>query len=222
MFSLLGTSLPDLMGLIIAPGSIVIAVVFLATKGGLSKAWFMWLGGLVGAFALTFVFHFLGAAASSSSGTVPKWEGWFDLIAGLLFAGLLVPQLKALRHPNPSGPAWLSAIDKFGPFAAMGIGLYQGAFNPKSIPLLMHIGMTAGAAKLLSGEMITYAAIIAVLALIPVLVPTLIAQFSGAEGQKVLNVLRDFMTKNSAVIMSVLFIVLAAVFIGKAVEILTH
>lgn len=222
MFTLLGASLPDLMGLIIAPGSIVIAVVFLATKGGLSKAWFMWLGGLIGAFALTFAFHYLGAAASSSSGGVPTWEGWFDLVAGLIFAALLIPQLKALRHPNPSGPAWLNAIDKFGPFAAMGIGLYQGALNPKSIPLLMHIGINAGAAKLSGGEMITYAALIAFLALIPVLVPTLIAQFSGAEGKKILDALRTFMEKNSAIIMSVLFIVLAAVFISKAVEILAH
>lgn len=220
MFTLLGESLPDLMGLIIAPGSIVIAVVFLATAGGLRKAWFMWLGGIIGAFTLTYLFHFLGAAGSSSTGKVPAWEGWFDVVAGVLFAYLLIPQLKALRHPNPAGPAWLSAIDKFGPMAALGIGLYQGALNPKSIPLLMHIGMTAGAAKLPTGELLAYAAIIAVLALIPVLIPTLIAQFSGSEGQKILDELRDFMTKNSAIIMSVLFVVLAAVFLSKGIGVL--
>lgn len=222
MFALLGKALPDLVGVIIAPGAIVAAVVFLSTKNGLRKGWTLWGAGVVAAFLLTYVFHFLGNTSSSSSGSVPAWEGWFDLVAGLLFAYLLIPQLKAVRHPNPNGPKWLSSIDTMGPLTLIGIGLYLGALNPKSIPLLMHVGMNAGAAKLPAAEMVIYAIIVAIFATASLLVPVLIAQFSGAEGAKILEVLRTFMEKNSPIIMSVLFALLAAVFISKGIEILVH
>lgn len=222
MFTLLGKALPDLVGVIIAPGAIVAVVVFLATKNGLRKGWTLWGAGTVAAFLLTYVFHFLGDTSSSSSGSVPAWEGWFDLLAGLLFAYLLIPQLKAVRHPNPNGPKWLASVDKMSAIGLVGIGLYLGALNPKSIPLLMHVGMNAGAAKLPGTEMIIYAIIVAILANASMLVPVLIAQFSGAEGATILEALRTFMEKNSAIIMSVLFVVLAAVFISKGIEILVH
>ena len=220
MIELFGQLLPNLAGLLISPGNIVVVVVILATAHGRRNTTYMLISGYIGAVALLWLGGLIGSSAPA--GKPPVWEGFAELAIGLLFAYLVIPQFKAVLHPKSGAPAWMAKLDNFGPLASMGVGLYVGAFNVKSLPLLLHSGLTIGHAKLGSGEELVFILLFSVLVLVPVLVPLLISVLAGAEGTKILDAIRGFMTKHSANIMTVLFTVLAAIFIGKGIEILAH
>lgn len=217
MLDLLGQVLPQLVGLIIAPTSIVVTVIMLSTAHGLRNVLFMMLGGFVSLLGVGYLAHFLGASVSST-GTPPLWQGYFDLTAGVVFAVLGVLQIRAARRPTHGDPAWLATLDTFGWPQSVAVGLYLGAINPKGLALMMHVGEVAGSSTLPLIASMSFLAVFSVLALASMFVPLFIAVLAGEKGKVFLAGLRTFMSKHNNAIMIVLFTVLTAVFFSNAFQ----
>jgi len=217
MLDLLGQVLPQLVGLIIAPTTIVVTVIMLSTAHGLRNVVFMMFGGLVSLLALGYFAYFLGANASAAGGP-PVWQGYFDLAAGLVFAVLGILQIRAARKPKQGDPAWLATLDKFGWLQSVAVGLYLGALNPKGLALMLHVGEVAGSSSLSVAASAGFLIVFSILALAGMFVPLLIALLAGEKGKELLAGLRAFMSKHNNAIMIVLFTVLTAVFLGNAFQ----
>jgi len=217
MLELFGQTLPQLVGLIIAPTTIVVTVIMLSTAHGMRNVLFMMIGGFISLMGLAYFAYFLGASASAGGGP-PVWQAYFDLAAGLVFAVLGVLQIRAARRPKQGDPAWLATLDKFGWLQSAAVGLYLGALNPKGLALMLHVGETAGASGLPVFESAGFLIVFSVLALTGMVVPLLIAILAGERGKAILTGLRSFMSKHNNAIMIVLFTVLTAVFLGSAFQ----
>lgn len=219
MLTLFGQLLPQLVGIIIAPTSVIVAIVMLSTKRGIPNTLYMLAGGFTSFMAVGYFAHFLGDA-TSPDGRTPIWQGYFDLVVGILFTALAISQFIQLRKHISGEPAWLASLDRFQWFQAFAVGLYFGAFNPKSLALMMHVGQVTGSSSLPFYESMLFLALYSVIGLTPIIVPLLITVLAGKTGQKILAKLRAFMTKHNYIILFVLLTVLAAVFLSKSAEIL--
>jgi hypothetical protein len=219
MLTLFGHLLPQLVGIIIAPTSVIVAIVMLSTKRGIPNTLYMLAGGFTSFMAVGYFSHFLGDA-TTPDGRTPTWQGYFDLVVGILFTTLAILSFIQLRKKVPGEPVWLASLDKFRWFQAFAVGLYFGAFNPKSLALMMHVGQVTGASSVSFIESMLFLAFFSLMALTPIIVPLLITLLAGKTGQKILVKLRAFMTKHNYIILFVLLTVLAAVFLSKSAEIL--
>ncbi len=217
MLELFGQLLPQLVGLMIAPTTIIVTVVMLSTANPIRKVSFMMIGGFISLMGLGYFAHFLGSSTAESGG-VPLWQALFDLTAGLLFAVLGILQIRASRKPNAAGPGWLALLDKFTWWQSLAVGLYLGALNPKGIALILQVGEAVGSSNISALAGFAFMLGFSILALASMFVPLLIALLAGKHANTILAGLRAFMSQHNNVIMIVLFTVLAAVFIGSGLE----
>ena len=134
------------------------------------------------------------------------------------------PASRTLTKNSPfhrARPKWMATIDKTTPPAAFGLAALLSGINPKNL-LLAAVGAAAIAATGIPGgqQAIAYL-VFAVIATLGVGIPVVIYFAVGKRSGKVLAGLKDWMTANNAVIMTVISLIIAAKLIGDAISSLT-
>ena len=220
MWALIGDLIPQIMALVIAPTSVIAAVVTLSTPRAKRNISLMVGAGLIAASVVMGISIFAANSNTPSSSHVPAWDGYLKFAVGLLFAFLAYKAFKALRHPTGKPPAWLEKLDSLSGAGFIGIGVYLGAVNPKSLAMLISMGADMGATKLGPADNALLVAILALISTVCMLVPMIYDFIGGKKAKVLLGDVRQFMEKNNSIIMLVLFLVMTAVFIGKGISIL--
>jgi threonine/homoserine/homoserine lactone efflux protein len=180
--------------------------------------WLLGLG-IVGAVVLALA----GPAGASQSGKPASWVSWVQIALGVL---LLLVALRQFRGRPRDGedaqmPKWMGAIDKFKPLTELGFAAVLAGANPKNL-LLAVAGAAAIAQTGISGAQQAIAYLVfALIATTGVAAPVVIYFAMGERSQGMLTKLKDWMSRNNAVIMSVLCLVIAAKLIGDAISGLT-
>jgi len=206
--------IPTVVGMIISPLPIVAIIAILLSARGRSAA-----PAYTGAFlAVTFAFVAIGAATTagaSSSGSSSGAKTVILVLTILLTVGFAALAIASwLGRPKngaePHVPGWLAAIDTITPARAAGLGLIMAVTNSKNIPLELKGGATIGAAHLPLAAAIGLCVAFAIVGTLALIVPTLLAA-SGSEAVKhALGRLKSEMMAHNAIIMTVLFAILAA------------
>ncbi|UIN31753.1 GAP family protein [Microbacterium binotii] len=206
--------IPAAVGLMISPLPIVaIVAILLSARGRVASLAY------TGAFlAVTLAFTALGAATTagaSSSGGSAASKIVVLVLTILLTVGFTVLAVTSwLSRPRggaaPRTPGWLSAIDSITPARAGGLGLLMAVTNSKNIPLELKAGATIGAAHLPVLAAVGLCIAFAVAGSLALIIPTLLATSGSATVAKGLERLKSEMIAHNAVIMTVLFAVLAA------------
>ena len=220
----IGGSLPLAIGIALSPIPIIAVVLMLTTAraraNGLAflVGWLVGLG-IVGAVVLAIA----GPAGASESGAPATWVSWVKIALGAL---LLLVALRQFRGRPRSGgeapmPRWMARIDKFKPPAALGLAAVLAGANPKN--LLLAVG---GAAAIVAtgvggAQQATAYLIFALTGTLGVAAPVVIYFAMGDRSQEMLAKLSDWMSRNNAVIMSIICLIIGVKLIGDAISGLT-
>lgn len=206
--------LPLAVGMAISPLPIVAVVaILLSARGRIAAPIYT-----ATFFVITLAAIAVGAATSVGASAGSNGAGGRIVVlvlGGVLTVGFSVMAVLSWRgRPKPGAaaapPSWLAAMDAITPARAAGLGLLMAATNSKNLPLELKGGALIGASHSSPALTIALCVILAVVGTITLIVPTLLGTtgIPGAVG--VLDRLKNEMIAHNAVIMTVLFAVLAA------------
>lgn len=217
MLDALSNTLTSAVAIAISPIPIIAVILMLMTpraaRLGLSFL-FGWFLGI--ALATTVTALLSGVLPEPASGTQPVL-GTIMLLVGL---GLLLMgwrQWKSCPAPDatPELPAWMTKIDSLRVPAAFGLGFVLAAVNPKNLLVAASAGAVIGRSELPPAAFSGTVTVFAVVAASSVLLPVLITLIAPRAAVRALDGIRTWLTRNNAVIMTVLLVVIGANVIGK-------
>ena len=214
MVAAIGQSLPIAVGLLLAAMPMVILAVVLVTKRPLSVSYAFLGGWVVGLIAVGAVV--LAVADAITLADEPAW--WATSLKLVLGAVLIFMAVqKWMGRPRsgdePKVPKWMAAADTMTVGKAFGLGFVLAAANPKNLVLVV-----AGAAVIADAtprvhEQVVALIVFVVVASLGLAAPVIVRTVLGARSDRLLAATDEWMTRNNAVIMSVVLLVLGVVLI---------
>jgi len=217
----IGQMLPAAVGVAISPFPIVAIVLMLATPRARTNGPAFLAGWLLGLGLLGFILLALSNRLGPTSDSGPAtWVSVVKLLVGLLLLYLAVRQWQARPRGGavPAEPKWMDAVDGFSPGKAAGTGAVLSSVNPKNLLLgLAGVEAIAGAGISDGQEAIAWV-IFALIGSLGVIAPLAIYFALGAQSQQILEDLKAWMIQYSAVIMTVLLLVIGIKLVGDAIS----
>jgi cytochrome c biogenesis protein CcdA len=204
----------------LSPVPIVAVVVLLASSRARSLGPVFVLGWLLGLVVVgAIVLVVVGPSGAGSSGQRTRWVSWVLIVLGLL---LLVEAVRRLRgrtrkREEVSLPAWIGAIDRLKPAAALGGGVVLGGVRPKSFLLVVGGAAAIAQTGIAGGQQAIAYAIFAVVATIGVAAPVVVYFAMGTRSGELLGRLKGWMRRNNAVILAVVLVVIGVTLIGDGI-----
>jgi hypothetical protein len=215
----IGEVLAPGVGAAISPMPIVAVLLLVTSAGGRRKAVLFATGFVAAVFAVSMIVLALSDGADVSSSSTPsKIASAITLLLGVLFLFLACKQWGNRPRPGHEVPTpkWMKALDTATPGTAFKLGLVLSAASLKNLPLMI----TASTGVAQTGVSVLGAVIALVafslLAGIGLFFPLVMLHF-GPEGTEAkVVVAKDYLISHSAIIVAVLFVILGAQNIGKA------
>jgi threonine/homoserine/homoserine lactone efflux protein len=221
MTEAIGQVLAFAVAVAISPIAIMGVTLMLASARARSNGPAFVAGWVVGlAAAGTVVLLLSGAADPSERGQPADWVNVAKLVLGALL--LLVAVRRWRRRPGPHAapelPSWLQAIDDFRPRRAAGLGIVLSAANPKN--LLLTVGAAAAISQTgaSTGSQAVALAVFVLIATLGTGVPVAIYFALGERSRRLLEGLRERMSRDNTTIVVVLCLVIGAKLIGEAIS----
>jgi len=217
----IGGSLPLAVGIALSPIPIIAVVLMLTSRKAKVNGpvfvlgWLIGLG-IVGAIVLSLA----GAGGASKSGSPATWVSWVKIALGLLLLLVALRQFRGRPHGDeqPQMPKWMATIDKTTPVAALGLAAALSDANPKNLLLAVSGGAAIAQTGISSGQQAIAYLVFAVIGTLGVGAPVVLYFAMGKRSERLLGELKDWMSRNNAVIMAVLCLVIAAKLIGDAIS----
>jgi len=220
MGEVVGQLLSPAVGVALSPLPIVgVILMLLSPKARVNGPAFVigWLAGM--ALVIGLILVFADPSDLTDSDDAPSTTaGIIYLALGVLLLLLAAKQWKSRPREGaePVMPKWMAGIDKVTPLVALGLGAFLSGLNPKNLIFDIAAGTTIASADLSNSEQIVAAAIFMIIASITVAGPVIWFLIAGDKAKGTLDSLRGWLVQNNAVIMSVLFLILGASMLGKA------
>jgi hypothetical protein len=221
IWHVLGEILPLAFAVIISPMPLVAVITLLLGPKGRGNALAFTLAFAVAFFALTL------ALASGSKGTTQNdsfFATVFHLVLGFAFAALFFYlafrswQKRPKKDVKPAEPKWLATMDSFGVLKAAGLGVVLGVANVKNIPIAIAAGAEIGSADLAWPLVVLCSAIFVALSSLGLIALTAAGGSGSARVASGLASAKSTLIRHNNLIMAVLFVILGALQLGKALE----
>lgn len=216
----IGDMLPAAVGVAISPLPIIAVVLMLVSPRGRVNGPAYLTGQIVGvAGAGAIVLAIAGGVGAGEGGEPAGWVSWLRLAVGAVLLLLALKQWKGRPREGvtPETPGWMDAIDEFGPAKAVGAGIVLSALNPKNL-ILTVAGMAAiVSADIPAGEEAVALAVFTVIGSLGVAAPVALHFALGERSGPMLASVKEWMTRNGAVIMAVILLLIGVKLIGDAV-----
>jgi threonine/homoserine/homoserine lactone efflux protein len=221
MGAALGNVLTLAVAIAIFPVPVIASVLLIGTDRGRAKgfafvvAWYLGLvavGGIVLAFA--------DAEGASDDGEPATWVNVLLLVLGVVVLAAAVQQWRGRPREGEEAatPGWMKAIDEFSVVKAAGVGIALSALNPKNILLTAAAAAEIAEYGLSAAKETVVLLAFALIATVGVVAPLVLSLALGSRSAEVLEGLKDWMGRNSGVIMAVLFLLIGAKLIGDAIS----
>lgn len=220
MGAVIGDLLPLAVGVAVSPMPIVaVILMLLAPRAGGASAGFLagWVIGIVVACAAVLL---LAGSLSLGTSSEPSTTGsWVKIILGMLLLAVGVREWRARPRPGveASVPKWMAAIDSVTAIKAVGLGFLLAAVNPKNLLLCASAGAAIAAGSLSLAQDVAAVAVFTVIAASTVAVPVVGYGVARSRLAQPLAVLKEWLTANNAVVMSVLLLVIGVSLVGKGI-----
>lgn len=218
MVGAIGQSLPIAVGLLLAAVPMVILAVVLVTKRPLRVS-YAFIGGWVAGLIVVGCVVLAVADVIMLADEPAWWASCLKFALGIVLVLMAVRKWFARPQPGdePTVPKWMAAADTMTAGRALGLGFLLAAANPKNLVLVV-----AGAAVIVDAtprvhEQFAALIVFVVVASLGVAAPAVVRGVLGARSDRVLAVADDWMTRNNAVIMSVVLLILGVVLIGNGI-----
>jgi threonine/homoserine/homoserine lactone efflux protein len=217
----IGQVLPLAVGVALSPVAIIAVVLMLVTPRARANGpafilgWILGLG-IVGAIVLAIA----QPAGATSDGQPATWVNVLKLVLGLLLLLLALNQWRGRAHGDdePATPKWMRAIEGFGPGKALVAGAVLAGASPKNALLAIAAAASIASMGIEVGEEAVAYLVFALIGTVGVATPVVIYFALGERAGTLLDGLKRWMSRNNAVIMAVLLLVIGAKLVGEAIS----
>lgn len=220
MGATIGDVLSLALGILISPIPIIAAILMLLSPRARATSVGFMLGWILGiAFAVT-LFTLLSSLLPEPGADDSKpVAGTIKIILGLLLLVLAVRQWlgRPRGDDEPKLPGWMKAIDTMTATRGLGLGFVLAAVNPKNLLLNIGAGVIIGASGLPGGQITVVIIVFTVIACASVAVPVIAYLIAATAMTGPLDAMRTWLTRENAVVMSVLLLLLGVVLISKGI-----
>jgi Sap, sulfolipid-1-addressing protein len=217
----IGQLLPFAVVVALSPMPIVAVVLMLVTPKARSNGLAFLAGAVLGIAGLgAIVLAVSSGIGASNDGQPADWVNWVKLILGL---ALLVLALRQWRARPGDGdevatPKWMGSVDSFTPAKAFVTALVVVvALNPKNLLVVIAGADVVAEAGLSTGDQVIAWTIFTVIASLGVAVPIGIYFLLGSRAAAILESIKEWMTRNNAVILAVILLVIGVKLVGDAI-----
>jgi threonine/homoserine/homoserine lactone efflux protein len=217
----LGDVLPLAVAIAIFPVPIIAVVLLLGSDRRRTKSVAFVVAWGVGLTAVGAIVLLLGGGADASDDGEPAtWANVLLLGLGLLLLAYAVKQWRGRPSAGDEAPTpgWMRTLNDFTTAKASGAGFALSALNPKNVLLTVAAGAEIAEVGLPARQQIAVLLAFAVIASVGVLSPLALSLVLGDRSREPLERLRDWMARNNAVIMAVLFLLIGAKLVGDAIS----
>jgi len=219
MGKVIGDILPLAVGVGISVVPIVAVILMLGTPRGRVNGVMFLVGWLLGAAIVGTIALIIANAIGVSSGGASTGMNWVKIVLGvlLLFGAFRNWRKRPREGEKPKLPKWMETIDKFtGPKSA-GIGALLSGVNPKNLALIIAAaGIIAQSGISVAQQAGAYIIFVAI-GTIGIALPLIVYFAMGKRAVKILESWNVWLAANNSTVMAVLFLVFAAVLIGKGI-----
>jgi hypothetical protein len=214
----IGVVLPSAVAVALSPFPVVGVILVLGSSRARTSGVAFASGWLVGLGVLSAIVLALADGADDPSSSAATGVGWVELILGL---GLLALAAKKWRsRPPPDAevemPRWMAGLDDVAPGRALVLGLALGGANPKNMALTIAAAASIAETGVEGADAFVAVAVYVLLGSVTVLGAVLYKLLRGERAEAGLRAVRDFMTRNNAVIVMVVLVVFGAKLVGDA------
>jgi threonine/homoserine/homoserine lactone efflux protein len=220
MSEAIGQILP--LGVVVAlsPIPIVGVVLMLGTPRGRVNGPAFVAGWIVGlAVAGSLALFVAGGAGASEGGAPATWVGWLKIFFGAVLLRVAVKQWRGRPRAGEEAalPGWMTGVDHFtaGRSAALAVAL--AAINPKNLVLVLSAAAAIAQTGIGAGEQAAALAVFVAIGTLGPAIPVLLYLTMGERSKHALDELKGWMAHNSATIMAVICLVIAAKLIGDGI-----
>ena len=218
MRQVIGEILPFAVIVMVSPINIVAAILLLFSKRPLLNASCYLAGFLVGVAAVLTALTLVAGAISLDPGS-DRSRG-AALVLLVLGVGLVLLALRKFRQrpgpdDEPSLPAWMDGIAGFGAGRSLAVGAGIGAGNPKNIAVAMGAAVAISTAGLPGVQQAVVILVYVVLASVGVAAPIVAVLALGDRSSAVLESWKTWLSRNNAVMLAVIYLLLGALLIGN-------
>ncbi|MFN2218548.1 MAG: GAP family protein [Anaerolineae bacterium] len=217
MGNVIGSILPQAIGVAISPIPIIAVILMLFSKRARSNG-LAFLAGWVLALAIVgaVVLVLAGAGKVSAGGTPSTLSHLVHLLLGLLLLFLAVRnwQKRPKEGETPEMPKWMATIDSFTAGRALGLSALLAGVNPKNLALAVAAALSIAQAGLSGAQPWIALAVFVLVASLSVSAPVLYYLIAGQSAEKTLNTWKAWLTANNATVMFVLLLVLGVKLVG--------
>ena len=224
MESITAQLIPLATGVVISPIPLVAIIAILLSTRAKANAFAYTASIVLAATAIT------AATALSTTGVESKSSGSAHTVQ-TVFAVVFTVGFLALAYSSwrgrpkddaePAMPSWLAQIDSMQPAKAAVLGLLLTVPNAKNLPLELKAGSIIGGGHLGWVSVIAYSVLFAVAASIALIVLSALAAVPSAKVTDALSATKSTLIRHNAAIMTVLFLMLAALELSHVVEALS-
>jgi threonine/homoserine/homoserine lactone efflux protein len=214
----LGDVLPLAVAIAVFPVPIIAVVLLLGSEGGRFKGVafvLAWCAGLAAVGAI--VLLVAGGLDASDDGEPATWANVVVLVLGLALLAYAVKQWRG-RSQGGDTPGWMRKVDEFTPAKAAGAGFALTAINPKNVLLTAAAATEIAEVGLSPARQAGVLAAFVLVASAGVLTPVAAALVLGDRSREPLDGVREWMARNNAVVMAVLFLLIGAKLVGDAIS----
>jgi hypothetical protein len=217
----ISSSMPLAVAIALSPIPIIAVLLMLTSRQArVNGAAFVagWLAGLGVTGAIILALARTAGAGKPSGPAV--WMGSIEATLGivLLLAAAWQFRRRPRRGNEPPLPKWMATIDRTSPPAAGGLAVVLSGANPKNLVLAAGGAAVIARTGIPEGQQAIAYGVFALVATFGAGIPVLMYFAMGERSARVLAVVKGWMIQHSAVIVSVLCLVIAAKLIGDAVS----
>jgi threonine/homoserine/homoserine lactone efflux protein len=165
----------------------------------------------------------LGAPADKTTDTTSNPLGWVLLALGAVMIHLAIKQLRSRPKQGETAelPSWLAKVDELNAVRAAGLAVALAVANPKNLILLAGAAAAAAETGASSAERVEAMLVFALVALVGPAIPVGARLIAGDHAELMLATLRRWLTRNSALIVAIICLVIAAKLIADGISALT-
>jgi threonine/homoserine/homoserine lactone efflux protein len=213
--AVIGEILPLALCVAISPIPIIAAILMLFSPRAAGTGTGFLIGWVLGIVTVTTVFTVLSGSLTDG-GEPSSTASWTKVVLGVLLLMIGVRHWRG-RGNATATPTWMSAIDRFTPVKAFGLGFLLSAINPKNLLMGIAGGVAIGAAGISVGQQAIAIAVFTVIAASTVAVPVIAYLVAADRMRAPLDRLKAWLQANNAAVMAVLLAVIGVVLIGKGI-----
>lgn len=213
MADALAEVVPLALAIAASPFTIIPAILLLLTPRAAAAGILFLVGWLLSLAATAAAFTLLAAVVELAEGT-PTWAAWGRVALGIALAVVGIHRWVKRRVPAPP-PAWMSSLTDVTPQKAFVLALLLAVANPKVLLLTAAAGLSIGAADLTAGQAAAAIGAFTVVAALSVTVPVALYLVLGEPMLPPLSRARDWLERNNATIMAVVFVLIGGALAAK-------